>query len=123
LDPKSRRVPHVNGRVSEAEGEDQHSSLYVAGWVKRGPTGIIATNLADAQETAARAFVDLKQKESGSHADPAVVEAALASAGVRPVSFEGWRKIEAEELRRGAAQGKAAEKLTDVAEMLRIAAS
>mmetsp|Transcript_137962 Transcript_137962/g.344435 ORF Transcript_137962/g.344435 Transcript_137962/m.344435 type:complete len:510 (+) Transcript_137962:56-1585(+) len=110
------RVPHQQGRV-----EDPAGGLYVAGWVKRGPTGIIATNLTDAQETVARLMADLSSRGSESTADPSPVEAAVSDSGTQVVSYSDWKKIEAEELRRGTAQGRAAEKLTDIGEMLRLA--
>lgn len=39
------------------------------------------------------------------------------------VSFEGWQRVDAEEVRRGAALGKPRDKLTDVPEMLQLAAA
>lgn len=111
-----RRVPHKHGRVEDPDG-----GLYVAGWLKRGPTGIIASNIADAQETAAQLLADLQARQVASSADPAAVEVAIAAAGVQVVTFADWQRIEAEELRRGAADGRAAAKLTNIAEMLAIA--
>jgi len=112
-----RRVPHENGRV-EAPGES-HGGLYVSGWVKRGPQGIILSNIADAQETAARVVADLRAaRKSGAGADPVAVEGLLGTAGKRVVSFADWRHLEAEELRRGAADGRTAAKLTSKGEML-----
>lgn len=110
------RVPHAQGRVEGAGGGA--GGLYVAGWIKRGPTGIIASNIADAQESAACVFSDLLAGGPDSRADPAAVEAVIRSSGTRVVSFADWQKIEAEELRRGQAEGRAAVKLTDVGEML-----
>lgn len=110
------RVPHVQGRV-----EDPAGGLYVSGWLKRGPIGIIASNIADAQETVASVLKDLQQRDAGS--DPAAVEAILTASGTQVVSFADWRRIEAEELRLGSLEGKAALKLTSVAEQLRIAAA
>lgn len=46
-------VPNLRGRVlsSESETTTVESGLYVVGWLKRGPTGIVATNLHCAEET------------------------------------------------------------------------
>ncbi|KAL8223223.1 hypothetical protein R6Q57_020622 [Mikania cordata] len=46
-------VPNIRGRVLSSSVVDQpvEDGLYVCGWLKRGPTGIIATNLYDAEET------------------------------------------------------------------------
>lgn len=112
-----RRVPHTNGRVDDAAG-----GLYVAGWLKRGPTGTIASNLADGQETAARVLADFKDRFEGSdsYADPKPVEVAAEAAGP-VVSFDNWLKIEAEELRQGRGRGRIADKIANTKEMLRIA--
>ncbi|CAI5996164.1 unnamed protein product [Closterium sp. NIES-65] len=54
---RSGTVPNELGRVLQASGTDPASEaryepgLYVVGWLKRGPTGIIGTNLIDAEET------------------------------------------------------------------------
>ena len=42
-------------------------------------------------------------------------------AGVKPVTFSEWEKIDSEEVRRGAAIGKPREKLLTVEEMLQVA--
>lgn len=45
-------VPNIKGRViSSYDASEAEDGLYVCGWLKRGPTGIIATNLYDAEET------------------------------------------------------------------------
>jgi adrenodoxin-NADP+ reductase len=46
-------VPNLRGRVlsSESETATVETGLYVVGWLKRGPTGIVATNLHCAEET------------------------------------------------------------------------
>lgn len=108
-------VPHLQGRVEDPEG-----GLYVSGWLKRGPTGIIASNIADAQETAGRILADFKERAPAG--DPAAVEAILAGSGSQVVSFADWEKIEAHEARQGAQAGKVALKVTSVDEMLRLAA-
>lgn len=117
LPMSSRRVTHEHGRVF---GPSAAGGLYVSGWLKRGPQGIIASNIGDAQETSHCVLADLQQQGSTSKADVAPVEAMLKASGKRLVSFEDWRRIEAEELRLGAASGRPAVKLTDVPTMLRL---
>jgi len=114
---QNRRVLHEHGRVF---GPSEEGGLYVSGWLKRGPQGIIASNIGDAQETSHCVLADLQQQGSTSKADVAPVEAMLKASGKRLVSFEDWRRIEAEELRLGAADGRAAVKFTDVPAMLRL---
>jgi len=115
-----RRVPHTKGRVQRPAEEEHDRRLYVSGWVKRGPQGIIASNIADAQETAKQILADLSREGPSPRSGTAAVESALGASGARTVNFADWRRIEAEEFRRGAASGCSAEKLTDVSEMLRL---
>ena len=50
FDAQSHTVPNAAGRVLGADGQPLPGE-YVAGWLKRGPTGVIGTNKADAAET------------------------------------------------------------------------
>lgn len=112
------RVSHGRGLV--APGDGPASGLYASGWMKRGPTGVIATNIPDARETAANVLSGLgAPEEARSVARGALLERLAANK--RIVSFADWRAIEAEELRRGAEQGRIAERLTDFREMLSFA--
>lgn len=79
-------VPNEAGRVRDRE--------YVAGWLKRGPTGVIGTNKSDAAETVRTLLADLAGREPVRHAD---LEALLSSRGVSPVTYEQWLSIEAAE--------------------------
>ncbi|CAE7213725.1 Rpn3 [Symbiodinium sp. KB8] len=85
--------------------------LYVSGWVKRGPQGIIASNIGDAQETAAKVVMDTQGKPAKAWSTDPVLE-ALRESGGRIVEFRDWQTLEAEELRRGQETGKAAAKFT-----------
>jgi ferredoxin--NADP+ reductase len=58
FDPKSHIVPNAAGRVLSETGEPLPGE-YVAGWLKRGPTGVIGTNKADAAETVQSLLADL----------------------------------------------------------------
>ena len=50
FDSRGHTVPNAGGRVLGPDGEPLPGE-YVAGWLKRGPTGVIGTNKADAAET------------------------------------------------------------------------
>jgi ferredoxin--NADP+ reductase len=85
-------VPNAAGRVRERE--------YVAGWLKRGPTGVIGTNKSDAAETVRTLLSDLSGPDGlagGARPAPASVDALLAERGVRPVTYAEWQTIEAAE--------------------------
>jgi len=118
LPMEGRRVPHLQGRVEPPI--PGRGGLYICGWAKNGPRGIIATNIADAAETTTCLLADLKACEGELHTDVSAVESALMTACVRTVDFGDWRRIEAEERRLGADCGASAVKLTDVGDMLRV---
>ncbi|MER6187374.1 FAD-dependent oxidoreductase [Streptomyces sp. NPDC001652] len=109
FDPATCTVPHLAGRVLRegivAPGE------YVAGWIKRGPTGVIGTNRPCAKETVTSLLEDaaalLGRELPG---DPL---AALRADGVEPVEWTGWCAIERAEAELGATLGRSVVKLPD----------
>ena len=113
-DARTGTVPSDRGRVEPG--------TYVAGWVKRGPTGFIGTNKSCAQETVARLLDDLDAGLVRPPArDSADLGALLASRGVTVLDLADWRALDAEERRRGAAGGRVRAKIVDREEMLRVA--
>ncbi|XP_011897970.1 PREDICTED: NADPH:adrenodoxin oxidoreductase, mitochondrial isoform X5 [Cercocebus atys] len=116
FDSKLGVIPNVEGRVMDVPG------LYCSGWVKRGPTGVIATTMTDSFLTGQMLLQDLKAGllPSGPRPGYAAIQALLSSRGVRPVSFSDWEKLDAEEVARGQGTGKPREKLVDPQEMLRL---
>jgi ferredoxin--NADP+ reductase len=114
FDEATGTVPNDRGRVAPG--------TYVAGWVKRGPTGFIGTNKSCAEETVAAFLDDLASgalpAPRGSRAE---VDAWLDDVVPWSLGLDGWRALDAEERRRGAAQGRPRVKLLDVAEMVRVA--
>ncbi|MEU2280930.1 FAD-dependent oxidoreductase [Streptomyces sp. NPDC013178] len=118
FDAERGTVPHLAGRVLRegvvAPGE------YVAGWIKRGPTGVIGTNRPCAKETVTSLLEDapaLVRRELPG--DPLPL---LREAGVEPVEWAGWQAIERAEAELGASLGRSVVKLPDWAS-LRAAAS
>ncbi|WP_449063276.1 FAD-dependent oxidoreductase [Planomonospora algeriensis] len=79
-------VPNEAGRVGERE--------YVAGWLKRGPSGVIGTNKSDAAETVRTLLADLSGRAPVRHTE---LDPLLARRGLSPVTYDGWRAIEAAE--------------------------
>jgi ferredoxin--NADP+ reductase len=109
FDAERGTVPHLAGRVlregSVAPGE------YVAGWIKRGPTGVIGTNRPCAKETVASLLgdaPDLVRKDVPADALP-----WLRAAGAEPVGWDGWLAIERAEAELGASLGRGVVKLPD----------
>ncbi|MEU5794021.1 FAD-dependent oxidoreductase [Streptomyces sp. NPDC047813] len=117
FDEPSGTVPHAAGRVvrdgAASPGE------YVAGWIKRGPSGVIGTNRPCAKETVTSLLADapaLARSEGPEDAVP-----ALLAAGVEPVVWDGWLAIERAEAELGARLGRGVVKLADWDTLLAVA--
>ena len=98
FDERRGTILNEGGRVTREE------RTYCAGWIKRGPTGIIGTNKKDAAETVALLLEDFQQGRLV-HDDAATaeaVEALLAERNVRAVVYSGWAAID--EVERGAGE-------------------
>jgi ferredoxin--NADP+ reductase len=106
------------GRVLDTDGE-QVGGVYCAGWIKRGPTGIIGTNKKDAAETVAALLADVESGAliAGGHSAEEI-DALLAERGVEVVTHSGWEAIDALERARGEEQGRPRIKLLRWDELL-----
>ncbi|MFI5429425.1 hypothetical protein [Aeromicrobium sp. UC242_57] len=103
------RIPHEDGRVAPG--------VYVAGWAKRGPQGVIGENKRCATATSASIIADL---ESGAVPHGGVrpdFEALLADRAPDAVTIEGWRRIDEVEVAQGAAHARPRVKLVSVDEL------
>jgi len=100
--------------------------MYCSGWVKRGPTGVIASTMDDAFNTAdiiARDWengVTFNDGQGERKEGFKAVEREMKEKDVRPVSWSEWQKLDAEERRRGKEKGKQREKIRSVEEMMKI---
>lgn len=110
--------PNDNGRIITEDG--QYDGLYVVGWIKRGPSGIIGTNKPDSRATVAQLLEDMPKLTPCECPETATLLNELNDRGVRLVSYEDWKLIDSEEQIRGEAVGKPREKYTRVSEMLSI---
>ncbi|XP_071763934.2 NADPH:adrenodoxin oxidoreductase, mitochondrial [Centroberyx gerrardi] len=118
FDSRRAIVPNTMGRVQQATG------LYCSGWLKTGPTGVIATTMNNSFDTARTLLEDIDSGTldvSATKPGSQGVSALLEERGVKPVTFSDWEKIDKEETRRGEAMGKPREKLLVVEEMLQVA--
>ncbi|MEU0494846.1 FAD-dependent oxidoreductase [Mycobacterium sp. NPDC006124] len=117
FDDDAAVVPNDGGRVAGASG------VYVAGWIKRGPTGFIGTNKSCAAETVHNLVADY---DAGLLTDPAARPAALEKL-IRDrqpdlVNAAGWRAIDRAEIARGGPD-RPRDKFTAVPDMLAAAAT
>jgi ferredoxin/flavodoxin---NADP+ reductase len=108
-----------DGRITDSAGKVL-PGLYCAGWIKRGPTGIIGTNRADSVATVKALAADVEQKNIDTTPKPGVekVYPVLKARGVRVVGYPDWLKIDAAEIKRGESCGKPREKFILLEEML-----
>jgi ferredoxin--NADP+ reductase len=106
LTPGTAHFANVDGRIEPG--------LYVVGWAKRGPSGTIATNRAEAHEVARRLAAEVQP--SGRPGSDGLAR-LLAVRGARPVSFGDWLRIDAAE-RAAAPPGRPRRKLVDRAALL-----
>ena len=116
FDDRRGVIPNLDGRV--LNGDLPVPGLYVAGWIKRGPSGIIGTNKKDAVQTVNCLLGDLADPASwtASQPDPAAVDEALE--GTRVVEISGWRGIDAAERALGATRGRDRTTLHDREDLL-----
>jgi ferredoxin--NADP+ reductase len=120
FDDKRGVVPNVKGRVIDPGSGLPAAGVYVSGWIKRGPSGVIGTNKPDAAETVATMLADLEQ---GSHLqpsqpDPQAIEALVAARQPLAVTYADWRRLDALECSQGQACGRPRLKFASVEEML-----
>lgn len=119
FDDATGTVPNTGGRVEPG--------VYVAGWIKRGPSGFIGTNKACAQETVEAILDDLDgvrgAPPAAPHGDLASIETELRTRVPDLADRETWERLDAAEVSRGAATGRPRLKITDPAEQVRAAAT
>lgn len=116
FDEKNGVIPNVEGRVMENGAPVR--GLYAAGWIKRGPSGIIGTNKPDAFETVKSLVADIPSLPRCAEPSRDALAAFLKARGARVVSWDDWRQIDAAEVERGKPLGKPREKFVRIEEML-----
>ena len=111
-------IPNEHGRIHGADGH-AIPGLYAAGWIKRGPTGLVGTNKGDAKETVHALLADARLLHA-THApcDRDGIVRRLRERGVRALSFADWQRLDLLELEAGKARGKVREKLVSIEAML-----
>jgi ferredoxin--NADP+ reductase len=117
FDPKNGTIPNAGGRILDAAGEPI-PGLYAAGWIKRGPTGVIGTNKKDATETVELLLEDARAGRLATPKSDGTLDALLAERGVSAVMYAGWEAIDALERGRGEPHGRPRIKLCTWDELL-----
>jgi ferredoxin/flavodoxin---NADP+ reductase len=108
------------GRVLDPETQRPRTGEYTAGWIKRGPSGVIGTNKPDAVETVEHMLQDLRagQTLQPSQAQATAVEQFIRERQPNYFSYSDWLRLDELELARGAELGRPRLKFTSVEEML-----
>ncbi len=121
FDERGGVIPNRRGRVLTEPGGEPVGNLYTAGWIKRGPSGLIGTNKPDAVETVGEMLEALEGREAP--ADPEWADrvvTTLRSSAVALFDYEAWKRLDAHELERGETFGKVRAKATGLGEMLQV---
>jgi ferredoxin--NADP+ reductase len=113
-------IQNDKGRVIDPERKQPVVGEYTAGWIKRGPTGVIGTNKPDAAETVACMMEDLAQDR---HLRPRsaareAVDRLVRGRQPRCFSYEDWLRLDELEVERGRETGRPRVKFTRVEDML-----
>lgn len=106
---KAGFVNHVAGQVVDAQGSDV-PGLFVAGWAKRGPTGVIGTNRADAQETVETLLKKMTSPTNFANEPLELLGDFFADKGIRTITSADWRIVDRLEKIHGGCRGKPREK-------------
>ena len=112
FDEGSCTVPNDGGRVRDATGAAVPGA-YCAGWIKRGPTGVIGTNKKDATETVELLLEDARGGRLGRGEPAAAMDEVLEERGVAVVTQTGWQTIDTAERAAGELQGRPRVKLAE----------
>jgi len=105
FDERGAVIPNQGGRVLSTDSAHLRG-VYCAGWIKRGPTGVIGTNKKDATETVQLLLEDAAAGLIGTGAKDGSLEALLEEREVEAVTYAGWESIDRSERTRGVPLGR-----------------
>ncbi len=113
-------ILNEDGRVIDPDGGKPVTGEYTAGWIKRGPSGVIGTNKPDALETVEKMVADLAAGKFLNPKHPSADEAEEMIRQRQPnfFSFADWEKLDEIEVAKGEESGRPRVKFTSVEEMM-----
>jgi len=122
FDAERATIRNAGGRVLDEQGA-QVPGVYCAGWIKRGPTGVIGTNKKDAVETVEALLDDARagRLPETPEATAEAVDTLLAERDAEVVMYSGWELIDKLECERGTPHGRPRIKLAAWDELLKAA--
>ena len=118
FDERGGIIPNQDGRVIDQDTGAVVPRVYVTGWIKRGPSGVVGTNKPDAVDSVRHMLEDVPALVDGLVSPAEALPRLLSDRGVRYVSFADWKQLDRIEVEAGKPQGKPREKLTTVRAML-----
>lgn len=102
-------IPNDEGRVLCEPGGERIPDVYVTGWIKRGPTGLIGTNKSCALETVKHMERDLSHL--GPAWEPDAVLELLSGRNVSVIDWQSWKRLDEYERTQGRSQGRVRNKI------------
>ena len=120
FDERNGIIPNQNSHVMNPDYKTVFRRVFVSGWIKRGPSGVIGTNKPDSVATVKAMLEEVKQGilPDNLATDTNAIPTLLANKGVRYVTFDDWKQLDTIEVEAGKPQGKPREKIATVKEML-----
>jgi ferredoxin/flavodoxin---NADP+ reductase len=112
-------VPNDGGRVLDLDGSPI-PGLYVTGWIKRGPVGLIGHTKSDAAQTVEMLLADTATLTGPERPSTEEVVAGLRERGLEVTRWEDWERVDAHEVALGAAAGRERVKVVEREELLRV---
>jgi ferredoxin/flavodoxin---NADP+ reductase len=115
-------ILNEKGRVLNSENQEPLTGLYAAGWIKRGPSGVIGTNKSDALETVKCMLEDVAGDRINQpvQPDPTAAKRFIAERQPCYVSYDAWRHLDAVEVARGRELGRPRLKFSRIEDMLAV---
>ena len=113
-----KEVPGIkisNGVVKNNNGKID-KGFYAAGWIRRGPNGVIGTNKADGELVADLISKDFKDQNKDGR--KSLIE-LIKSKNLKSTSFENWEKIDSYE-KKNAVEPAPRKKILTIKEMLNL---
>ncbi|MFQ5610532.1 MAG: FAD-dependent oxidoreductase [Anaerolineae bacterium] len=113
-------ILNEKGRVIDPESQSPVTGEYTAGWIKRGPSGVIGTNKPDALETVNCMLEDLAAGQTLNPAHPEIEAAEKLVRQRQPnyISYQDWLRLDELEVARGQELGRPRLKFTRIEDML-----
>jgi ferredoxin/flavodoxin---NADP+ reductase len=113
-------IRNAEGRIVDSATGAALIGQYTAGWIKRGPSGVIGTNKPDALETVEKMLADLAAGRINHPAQPApeALEALVRARQPNYCSYQDWQRLDALEVAAGKACGRPRVKLASIDEIM-----